>query len=508
MKKQLFLSGFVALIVSIATFALLSKFYNNKQNETITIQHQNTMPSDEVVYNPPTQASAVYPDFTKTADKVVDAVVHIRTSKVVGNRRSEGFHGRRYQQFDEEDIFRYFFGPRENRQQQNPRQNRRAQVGSGSGVIINSDGYIITNNHVIENVDDIEVILHDNRNYKAVVIGTDPSTDLALLQIKEKKLPALALANSDNVKIGEWVLAIGNPFSLNSTVTAGIVSAKARSINILRGRNYAVESFIQTDAAINPGNSGGALVDMTGGLIGINTAIASPTGAYTGYGFAVPSNIVKKVVEDLLKYGIVQRGVLGVIIRSVDGDLAKKKGLNITEGVYVDSLIMNSAAEIGGIQKGDVIISVDNEKTNSSPELQEIIATHRPGDKIKVTVNRNGENKVIMVTLKNREGSTALIEKKNFDVMNILGCELEELDADDARSLGIRGGIRISKLTNGKLKRQTQMRAGFIITHVNNQPVSTIDELTEAISNGKDGIMLSGVYSDYPGVYYYAFGLK
>ncbi len=505
MKKQLFLSGLVALLVSIATFAVLSKLYEKEPQETITIQHQNAMPSDKVVYNNSTQNNAQPLDFTKTADKVVNSVVHIRTSRVMGGRHSQGFRGSPHQQFDEEDILRYFFSPRGNSRQNN---SRRAQVGSGSGVIINSNGYIITNNHVIENVDDIEVILHDNRNYKAKVIGTDPSTDLALLQIKEKNLPALALDNSDNVKIGEWVLAIGNPFSLNSTVTAGIVSAKARSINILRNRNYAVESFIQTDAAINPGNSGGALVNMAGGLIGINTAIASPTGAYTGYGFAVPSNIVHKVVEDLLKYGIVQRGVLGVMIRSVDGDLAKEMNLDITEGVYVDSLIMNSAAEIAGIKKGDVIVSVDGEKTNSTPALQEAIATHRPGDKIEITVNRNGKNKVINVILKNREGSTDLVEKNNANIMNTLGCELEELNSEMANKLRIKGGIRVNKLTNGALRRQTQMRPGFIITHVNNQAVSTIDELTETISNSNGGIMLAGIYKDYPGVYYYAFGLK
>ncbi len=502
MKKQLFLSGLVALIVSVGTFALLKMLSNNNSGETITIEHQNALHSDEVVYNNNNQARNIPLDFTKTANKVVNSVVHIRTSRLSGNSRSRG--GSPFGSFDDE-VLRHFFGPR-----QSPRGSKpRAQVGSGSGVIINSNGYIITNNHVIENVDDIEVILHNNKNYKAKIIGTDPSTDLALLQIKEKNLPSLALVNSDQVQIGEWVLAIGNPFSLNSTVTAGIVSAKARNINILRGRNYAVESFIQTDAAINPGNSGGALVNMQGGLIGINTAIASPTGAYTGYGFAVPSNIVHKVIEDLLKYGVVQRGVLGISIRSLDGDLAKAKNLDITEGVYVDNVLPESAAANAGMQKGDVIISVDGETISSSPELQEAIATHRPGDKVDVTVNRRGDTVKISVILTNSSGSTALVKKEESrEILNILGCELEELNSETARKLGIKGGIRVSKLSDGKLRRQTQMRQGFIITHVNNSFVSSIDDLVKNLNNNSGGIMLAGIYEDYPGIYYYAFGLK
>ncbi len=507
MKKQLFLSALVALIVSIATFAILNWFYDNNRNETITIEHKNNLPSKEVAYEDSKETKSMSLDFTKTADKVVNSVVHIRTSRLMNSNTSRG--NSPFREFDDDDIFRYFFGPQSrDRSRRNHQPDRRAQLGSGSGVIINSNGYIITNNHVIENADDIEVILHDNRNYKAKVIGTDPSTDLALLQIKEENLPALALVNSDDVQIGEWVLAIGNPFSLNSTVTAGIVSAKARSINILRGRNYAVESFIQTDAAINPGNSGGALVNMQGGLIGINTAIASPTGAYTGYGFAVPSNIVHKVVEDLLKYGLVQRGVLGVQILSVDGDLAKEKGLNITEGVYVQEVMPNSAAEKAGIESGDVIISADNEKTNSTPELQEIIATHRPGDKVNIVVNRKGKNKTLTVTLKNREGSTSLVKKDNTNILNIMGCELEEIDAETTAELGIKGGIKVSKLTDGKLRRQTQMREGFIITHVNNESVGTVDDFINKVSKNSGGIMLAGFYEDYPGTYYYAFGLK
>ena len=503
MKRQLILSGFVALIVSLGTFAVLNGFTDGK-NDAIKIDQINSTPTNKVLFQQTEDGNYVPLDFTKTVDKVVNSVVHIKTSYV--NRTNNRYRQHDpFRDFHNDDFFKYFFSP-----QQSPRGNQKQkpniQMGAGSGVIINSDGYIVTNNHVIENADDIEVTLYDNRNYKAKVIGTDPSTDLALIQIKENNLSALPLLNSDDVKVGEWVLAIGNPFSLNSTVTAGIVSAKARNINILKDQ-YAIESFIQTDAAINPGNSGGALVNLQGGLVGVNTAIASPTGAYSGYGFAVPSNIVNKVIEDLLKFGVVQRGVLGIMIRSVDGNLAKEKELDVTEGVYVDSLLNNSAAGKGGIKEGDVIISIDNEKTNSSPKLQEIIASHRPGDKIKVLVDREGKQKEYTVTLSNRTGSTDLVKKEEKEVLNILGCELKELDSKTARKLGIEGGVKVIKLNEGKLKHYTQMREGFIITHTNNKTVKTIEDFIKLLEDKEGGIMIAGIYEEIPGRYYYAFGL-
>jgi serine protease Do len=502
MKKQMILSGFVALVVSIGSFAALN-LYTQQKNETIKIEHINTSPSSKVLFQQTENGDFVPLDFTKTVDKVVNSVVHIKTSYV--NRTNSRYrHHDPFGDFYNDDFFKFFFGP-----QQSPRNYKekpQIQMGAGSGVIINSEGYIITNNHVIENADDIEVTLYDNRNYKAKVIGTDPSTDLALIQIKEKDLPALPLINSDDVKVGEWVLAVGNPFSLNSTVTAGIVSAKARNINILKAE-YAIESFIQTDAAINPGNSGGALVNLEGALIGINTAIASPTGSYSGYGFAVPSNIVNKVVEDLLKFGVVQRGVLGIMIRSVDGNLAKEKELDVTEGVYVDSLLNNSAAAKAGLKIGDVILSIDGEKTNSSPKLQEIIASHRPGDKVKVLVDREGKRKEYTVTLSNRSGSTDLVQKEDKELLSVLGCELKALDTKTAHKLGIEGGVKVVKLNEGKLRRYTQMREGFIITHANNKPVKTVEDFLKLVDNKEGGVMIAGVYEDIPGRYYYAFGL-
>ncbi|MDF1548232.1 MAG: Do family serine endopeptidase [Bacteroidales bacterium] len=504
MKKQLILSGIVALAISITFSAIDHGFFDGKNN-AIKIEHLNTTPTGNVLYQQTESGDYVPLDFTQTVDKVVNSVVHIKSSYIARNN----FRNNQYRQLDPfrdnggNDLFRYFFGPQ---QRENYQQKPDVQVGTGSGVIINQNGYIITNNHVIENADDIEVTLYDNRNYKATVVGTDPSTDLALIQIKEKSLPALPLVNSDDVKVGEWVMAIGNPFSLNSTVTAGIVSAKARNINILKDQ-YAIESFIQTDAAINPGNSGGALVNLQGGLVGINTAIASPTGSYSGYGFAVPSNIVNKVVEDLLKFGVVQRGVLGIMIRSVDGNLAKEKELDVTEGVYVDSLFENSAAEKAGIKIGDVITSIDGEKVNSSPHLQEIIANHRPGDKINVVVDRGGKEKSLEVILKNRSGSTDVVKKENKAVLDILGCELKALDSKTAKKLGIEGGVQITKLNDGKLRRNTQMREGFIITHANNKPIKSVDDFLKQLENHEGGIMIAGIYEDYPGRYYYAFGM-
>jgi len=502
MKKQLILSGIVALVISFAFSAVNHSFFD-KKDDAIKVQHLNSSPASNVLYQQTEGGDYVPIDFTKTVDKVVNSVVNIKSSFISQNRMNGN-----YRQLDpfknqDDDMFRFFFGPQ---QRGNLQQQPQVQVATGSGVIINQNGYIITNNHVIDGADDIEVTLYNNKNYKAKVVGTDPSTDLALIQIKENSLPAIPLVNSDDVKVGEWVMAIGNPFSLTSTVTAGIVSAKGRNLHIVKDQ-YAVESFIQTDAAINPGNSGGALVNLQGGLVGINTAIASPTGSYSGYGFAIPSNIVNKVVEDLLKFGVVQRGVLGIVINSVDGDLAKEKGLDVTEGVYVDSLVENSAAGKAGIKRGDVIKSIDNEFVKSSPELQEIVANHRPGDQLVVVVDRDGKEKSFNVTLSNRTGSTDLVKKEDKEVLDILGCQLKALDSKTAKKIGIDGGVQVTKLNDGKLSRNTQIREGFIITQVDNKPVKTVDDLVKQLENHQGGVMIAGVYEDIPGRYYYAFGM-
>ncbi|WP_372948514.1 Do family serine endopeptidase [Mariniphaga sp.] len=442
------------------------------------------------------------------AQKVMPAVVHIKSTQMQNVRN---FQYRQYpdpfRDFFDDDIFERFFGPHFRFEQPQPEQRGlQPRVGAGSGVIINSDGYIVTNNHVIDGADDIEVTLEDNRVLKAKVIGTDPSTDLALLQIQARDLPTIPFVNSDEIEVGEWVLAVGNPFNLNSTVTAGIVSAKGRQINILPDQN-AIESFIQTDAAINPGNSGGALVNLNGGLIGINTAIASPTGAYAGYGFAVPSNIVSKVVEDLLKYGRVQRGYLGLMIRTVDGNLAREKDLDVTRGVYVDSIAANSAAGDAGIKIGDVITEVDGKEVSTSAGLLEIIGRHHPGDKVSLKIDRQGDEHEFLVTLRNQEGEEKMDERPSNEILDILGVELEEIDKETARKLDIKGGLQITRIYTGKLKNNTDIRVGFIITKVDGKNVKTVDEFVKILKNKEVGVMFEGVYEDYPGTYYYAFGL-
>lgn len=505
MKKILIFSGLISLAVTGTALGLYS-FIQHKS--AIKIEHVNSTPAAKAVYTLNGKGEMVHLDFTQVAAKVMDAVVHIKSTHVrsAANRAYPNPFG---DMFPNDDLFNDFFGKRyQFRPEEIPQQGRKpeVQVGQGSGVIINQDGYIITNNHVIADADDLEVTLHDNRTYKATVIGTDPSTDLALIQIKEKGLPSLPFVNSDEVKVGEWVMAVGNPFNLTSTVTAGIVSAKGRNINILK-EQFAVESFIQTDAAINPGNSGGALVNLEGALIGINTAIASPTGAYSGYGFAVPSNIVSKVVEDLLRFGTVQRGVLGVMIRTVDGNLKKEKNLETTAGAYVDSLMEKSAAAAAGIKPGDVIVAVNEQKVQSSPELQEAIARHRPGDVVNIAVNRKGQEKEFKVTLNNRKGNTALVKNDQPEVLDLLGADFETLDSKTAKKLDISGGVKVKALNAGKLRKSTDMREGFIITKVDGQTISNVDELTRILGKKKGGVMLEGVYEDLPGEYYYAFGM-
>ncbi|PKA98319.1 Do/DeqQ family serine protease [Flavobacteriaceae bacterium MAR_2009_75] len=437
-------------------------------------------------------------DFTDTSEKVLDAVVHIKS---IHTRAQNNGNARELP-----DPFREFFGDMFKNQVPQGGMQQQPMVGTGSGVIINEKGYIVTNNHVIDNADEVEVTLYNNQSYKATVVGTDPTTDLALLQIKADGLKTMALVNSDDVEVGEWVLAVGNPIGLNSTVTAGIVSAKARSIHINKEK-FAVESFIQTDAAINPGNSGGALVNLEGNLIGINTAIASRTGSYTGYGFAVPSNIVTKVVEDLLKYGNVQRGMLGVSIRTMDGSLAKEKEVNFSKGVWVENVGEESAADKAGIESGDIITKVDDILVGTSPRLQEIIASKRPGDKVVVTVKRNGKEKEFDVVLENANGTTDIVKREKKEVLNLLGADFEVLDDEVAEKLDLDGGVKVARLYPGKIRKQTQMKEGFIITHIDGKKVKDLDDISKALENKAGGVMLEGVYEGSKTKYYYAFGM-
>jgi S1-C subfamily serine protease len=307
--------------------------------------------------------------------------------------------------------------------------------------------------------------------------------------------------------VGEWVLAVGNPFNLTSTVTAGIVSAKGRDIHILQDQ-APIESFIQTDAAINPGNSGGALVNLNGDLIGINAAIASPTGSYSGYGFAIPANIVAKVVDDLKKFGVAQRGYLGVVIREINSELAKDKGLDVAQGVYVDSLAENSSAGAAGIRKGDVISKIDGQPIHATSDLLEAVGRHRPGDKLDVTVWRGGSEKVFPVTLKNKQGNTDVVTiSEASSITTVLGVEFQTLPEKEARKMDLPGGVKVVHLGNGKLANQTDIHEGFIVTKVDGKSVKTAEELTAMLSGRQGGVMLEGVYPDRPGAFYYAFGM-
>lgn len=485
------------------TVVLGTSQYLSQQQKQTPIENAASTPSKLTNFVPNLLGTNTTPsvDFTVAAAKTMPTVVHIKSTD---NRTASRSPYPMQQPFDPFGFFGDdFFFP-------SPRGGGQAepQVASGSGVIISPDGYIVTNNHVVEDADEVEVVLYDKRSYQAKVIGTDPSTDLALIKIEEANLPALRLADSDRAKVGEWVLAVGNPFNLTSTVTAGIVSATGRDINILKDRS-AVESFIQTDAAVNPGNSGGALVNIEGDLLGINTAIATPTGTYAGYSFAVPANIVQKVTEDLKTYGIVQRGYLGVTIREVTSALAKEKGLDVSQGVYIDSLTADGAAVQSGIHEGDVIVAIDGNSVHSASELQERIARHHPGDNVQVTVNRKGAEKILNVVLRNKQGTTASLDKSEIGktkMIEKLGAEFETLSANEAKKNKLKGGVQVTEIGTGILAR-TQMKEGFIITHVNGEVVNSVETLVKVLENKRGGIMIEGVYPGYSGSHYYAFGL-
>jgi len=415
------------------------------------------------------------PDFTTAAEKTVHGVVHIKSEF---SARTGGYN-------DFFAPFRDFFG--------SPYGGDNTYTGFGSGVIISNDGYIVTNNHVVDGATDVGVTLNDNREFEATIVGTDPTTDLALLKINADNTPFISFGNSDIVKIGEWVLAVGNPFNLTSTVTAGIVSAKARNINIL-GTPGAIESFIQTDAAVNMGNSGGALVNMNGELIGINAAIASNTGSYAGYSFAIPVNIVKKVVDDLLHYGIVQRAYMGVTIREVDSKLMKEKNLDVPNGVYIETVSDNGGANVAGIKQGDVIVSIDNLPVKSNSELLEVIGQHNPGDYVTVIVDRDGKNQEFRVELKNQEGNTELAKKGDNFYMSDLGATLEQVPQEDMHSLKISNGLKVVDLQDGMLKKGG-VQTGFIILQINGIKIISKDEVDKALSNIRNGVIrIEGIY--------------
>ena len=425
-------------------------------------------------------------DFNYAAEKAMPAVVHIKSFQTFSRNTFDAFY------YD-------LFGIR-------PRKhNNNQHVSSGSGVIISPDGYIVTNNHVIKDADELNVTLFDNRTYKATVIGTDPSTDLGLIKIDEKNLPTLVLANSDNARVGQWVLAVGNPFSLASTATAGIVSAIGRDLEIIEDR-MAIESFIQTDAAVNPGNSGGALVDLKGLLLGVNTAIASPTGAYAGYAFAVPANIVKKVVSDLKKYGTVQRAFLGVgKVRSLDGDLARSKNIKFTEGILIEDVPEFGGAYKAGIQPGDIIVSIDGIKIKSEARMLELVGRNKPGDIIDVKVYSNGKYLTHKVTLTNEYGETEIVAPERNETLNQLGLEIRDLTTRERNRLNIERGVVVTKLYAGIIRQKTDIRQDFIILKINGKPIETAKELIKVLETSEGTISLTGFYPRYNRLFTYEF---
>lgn len=413
------------------------------------------------------------PDFTKAAESTINGVVSIKSYATPRAQQQQ------FSPFGFDDpFFEYFFGGGGNRRQQQQRQQqaepKEQQLGLGSGVILSSDGYLVTNNHVIRDAERLEITLNDNRTFDATVVGSDPATDLALLKIDATDLPVIPMGDSDKLKIGEWVLAVGNPFGFTSTVTAGIVSAKGRSLGYNRQGQMRVESYIQTDAAVNPGNSGGALVNIDGELVGINTAIYSQTGNYAGYSFAIPASIVSKVVADIKSYGTVQRAVLGIRFMELSPELIKEKKIKgVNDGIYVAEVLERSAGLDAGLEQGDIIVAINGQPTHNSAAMQEQMALLRPGDKVEITYLRDGKKHTSSATLRNTSGSTAVAKAGDFSQ---LGCAFTELKADELRRLSLQSGIKVAGLTDGKF-RDAGIREGFVITEINNTRVRSAQDV-------------------------------
>ncbi|MFN0276375.1 MAG: trypsin-like peptidase domain-containing protein [Chitinophagales bacterium] len=481
-SKNILTTALVAVISSAITVIGISKF--SKTDSAGLTSPDN--PYQLANYSFPVAPSGMAPvDFTYASALSTPSVVHVKTTY---SKTTSSYYGN--------DVFREFFGD----DFFGPSQSQPSQA-SGSGVIVSEDGYIVTNFHVVKNADEIEVVLFDKTKIKAELIGSDPSTDLAVIKIDKKDLPPMRFGNSDSVRVGEWVLAVGNPFDLSSTVTAGIVSAKGRKIDIL-GQNAStpIESFIQTDAAVNPGNSGGALVNTDGKLIGINTAIATPTGTFAGYSFAVPVNIVQKVVKDLKKYGVVQRAYLGVEIDITKEDVG---------GVYVSNVIDGSGSAAAGIEEGDIITHINGSPINSFPQLQEQVSKYGPGDKINVSLQRNGNKKTMQVELKNKNNNTEIIEKTSTVAITNLGIETIDLNRNEISAYEINGGVKITGINNGLIAQQTRIREGFIITAVDDSQVKNTDELEKVLTSkaGKN-IIIEGFYPSFPNkIYNYGLSL-
>jgi Do/DeqQ family serine protease len=468
-------SFFGAATATVFVLIMAAIFIQNKNADEKIIppivneNGQNNIPVQKVNYALPQQV-----DLTEAAEKSVNAVVHIKTEMSVKTSNYDNFFG----------AFKDYFG--------SPYRNN-TYVAFGSGVIISSDGYIVTNNHVVEGADKISVTFNNKRELEATLIGNDPTTDLALIKVDAGDLVFLNYGNSDDVKVGEWVMAVGNPFNLTSTVTAGIVSAKARNINIL-GAQSSIESFIQTDAVVNRGNSGGALVNTSGDLIGINAAIASHTGVYEGYSFAIPVNIVKKVVDDLKLYGEIQRAYIGVQIRDINADFADEIGLEEIKGIYVASVVEDGGADEAGIEEGDIIVAINDSPINSVSELMGSVAQHSPGEVVKVNINRS--NKLISydVTLKNQNNNTLLVKSDDVFFDQVLGATLQKASTTELGKLNAGAGLKVVQVNDGILKRGG-ISKGFIITEINGISINSKNSLENALRRSqRNTVSLRGIY--------------
>jgi serine protease Do len=475
------------------------KLFETKQQQNLTFEERQNLHYANL--NNEVTSSTGNPDFTQASAVVAPGVVHIKTT--YAPRRSSS--GR--SQSQQLDLFEEFFGlPRSQRSQP---QQAVPLSSTGSGVIISADGYIVTNNHVVEDAEKIEVSLTDRRSYEAKIIGRDPNTDVALIKIEEKNLPFVKLGNSDNVRIGEWVLAVGYPLGLESTVTAGIVSATGRSTGIIRNEmqqrqwqergfdtnepivNTAIESFIQTDAVINKGNSGGALVNAQGELIGINSNIMSPSGYYAGYGFAVPVNIVKKIADDFVKYGAVKRGLIGINFRDLSPEVAKNLGISETQGLYINEVVEGGAAQKAGLRKGDVLTKLDGKTIFASPDLQEKVYRMRPGDKVNLTYKRDGKEREVTVTLQ-EESKDQLVASTNrsaTSIYNKLGAGFTAASDDKKEELGIKSGVVVGQVNRGGLLDRLNVTSGMVITHINDIPVNNITEIEKALEKSKQNMI-------------------
>jgi serine protease Do len=505
-KKSFFTMIGVSAITALVTawsFGQLSG--SNKATEVF--EKSGKLPANYASFNESRQGSNVYPiDFTSAATAATPAVVHIKT-KINARTVMQQMPRSPFADLFGDDFFGDFFGGGGGERQMRIPEQR----ASGSGVIMTTDGYIVTNNHVIETADEINVTLPNKRSYKAELIGADPSSDLAVLKIDGAGFPHLVWGNSDEVRLGQWVLAIGYPWSLDVTVTAGIVSAKARALGLNRRKSDSpIESFIQTDAAVNQGNSGGALVDTEGRLIGINAAIASQTGSYAGYSYAIPVNIVRKIVGDLIKYGTVQRAFLGVtyLADNTPTEDLNKLGIKQGQGVYVSSVTNGSAAKEAGLKEGDYITSINDVEVSSSSEMVEQIANYRPGDKISITYTRGGKEMKGPATLKNISGNTDIVkvENKSASLLRELGGELENVETKQAKQWGINGGVQVKSVGTGLLS-TTRMQEDFVITGVSGTSITSKEQLFEILGKAQGTVRLEGIYPGFEGTYAYPLNM-